>query len=525
MSVKTIIQNHKNLSAHDYLQKTLLAPIYNIVKQTPLDHLTVLSKKLGCHVFLKREDLQIVHSFKIRGAHNCMIHLRSDQKQKGVIAASAGNHAQGVALSAKTLELNAQIIMPKTSPEIKINAVKQLGAEIILYGDRFDQANQKALEIAEKTGKCFIPPFEHPDIIAGQGTIALEMSQQQNDLNLIFVPVGGGGLISGIASYYKSLLPHVKIIGVEPEHAASMTKAFKAGAPIILDQIGLFADGVAVKCVGEETFRLAHHYVDDMITVSNDEICAAIKDIFEDTRAISEPSGALSIAGMKAFLSQNKKPDWFENMDLKHLKIAGILSGANVNFHSLRYISERCSLGEQREAVIAVKIPEKTDSFKHFVHSLGGYAVTEFNYRYADPDQALVLVGIQLSDGQNINGALTSLQASGYQAWDLSNDETAKMHVRYMVGGQPNHSFSEYIYSFQFPEHKGALSKFLTLLNGRWNISLFHYRHHGLLFGRVLIGFQIKNPNEKTFQNFLKECGMVYKRETHSIAYKLFLKK
>ena len=506
-------------SAQDYLQKILLAPVYEIARQTPLDYLPGLSERLGNEIFLKREDLQILHSFKIRGAYNCIANLSKAQQQKGVIAASAGNHAQGVALSAHKKNLKAFIVMPETSPNIKIKAVRRLGAEIILSGENFDQANQHALKLSQQSGAHFIPPFDHPDIIAGQGTIALEMSQQKNDLDMIFIPVGGGGLIAGMAAYYKALLPDVKIIGVEPERAASLQKALQIGQPTSLDQLSLFADGVAVKRVGEESFRLARRYVDQVITVSNDEICAAVKDIFEDTRAISEPSGALSLAGLKTFLQK-------QNAVCKPLKLAAILSGANVNFHNLRYISERCALGEQEEAMLAVTIPERPDSFRHFTQTIGDRAVTEFNYRYTDVEQALIFVGIQLTKGQEeLTQTIQALRKAGYPVKDLSKDETAKMHIRYMAGGKPPKSLSERIYSFEFPEHKGSLTKFLALLDGRWNISLFHYRHHGLLYGRVLIGFQLAQEQNPAFQHFLEETGFTYQEETENSAYQLFLKK
>ncbi|MCL1067493.1 threonine ammonia-lyase, biosynthetic [Shewanella olleyana] len=504
--------------AQEYLQKTLLSSVYDVAKVTPLSSLNKLSARLGCQVYLKREDMQPVHSFKLRGAYNRMAQLTPQQCKDGVVCASAGNHAQGVAMSAASRGIDAVIVMPGTTPEIKIDAVKRLGGNVVLFGEAFDQANEHAKQLAKTDNRTYIAPFDDEAVIAGQGTIAQEMLQQQRDIDTVFVPVGGGGLIAGIAAYYKAVMPQVKIVGVEPEDAACLKAAMEAGEPVTLSQVGLFADGVAVKCIGEEPFRVAKDYVDEVVTVTSDEICAAVKDIFEDTRAISEPAGALSVAGLKKYIQQHPKEAG------KGERVAAILSGANVNFHSLRYVSERCELGEQKEAVLAVKVPEKPGSFLRFCQLLNKRAMTEFNYRFSSRDSAVVFAGIRISQGQaELDEIIANLEAEDFQVQDLSEDETAKLHVRYMVGGRPPEPLDERLYSFEFPEHPGALLKFLTTLQSQWNISLFHYRNHGAAFGRVLAGFEVPATDEAAFGQFLTDLGFVYQEETQSPAYQLFL--
>ncbi len=505
--------------AQSYLQKILLSSVYDIAKVTPLSSMNKLSARLGCQVFLKREDMQPVHSFKLRGAYNRIAQLTKEECQRGVVCASAGNHAQGVAMSAASRGVDAVIVMPETTPDIKVDAVRRLGGNVVLHGQAFDQANGFAMAMAKDEGRVYIAPFDDEAVIAGQGTIAQEMLQQQRDLEVVFVPVGGGGLIAGIAAYYKAVMPQVKIVGVEPEDAACLKAAMEAGEPVTLAQVGLFADGVAVKRIGTEPFRVAKLYVDEVVTVTSDEICAAVKDIFEDTRAIAEPAGALSLAGLKKYVSANANGDCGNGE-----KVAAILSGANVNFHSLRYVSERCELGEQKEAVLAVKVPERPGSFLKFCELLDKRVMTEFNYRFSSRDLAVVFAGIRLSRGQGeLEQIIATLEANGFEVQDLSGDETAKLHVRYMVGGHPPEPLEERLFSFEFPEHPGALLKFLTTLQSKWNISLFHYRNHGAAFGRVLAGFEVPASDALPFQQFLTELGFVYQEETQSPAYQLFL--
>ncbi len=508
--------------AHYYLQKILLSSVYDVAKVTPLSHMGKLSARLGQEIYLKREDMQPVHSFKLRGAYNRISQLTQAECERGVVCASAGNHAQGVALSASSRGVDAVIVMPTTTPDIKIDAVRRRGGNVLLHGESFDQANAHAQHLAQTEGRVYIAPFDDEAVIAGQGTVAQEMLQQQRDLELVFVPVGGGGLVAGIAAYYKAVRPSVKIIGVEPEDAACLKAAMAAGEPVTLSQVGLFADGVAVKRIGTEPFRVAQQYVDEVVTVSSDEICAAVKDIFEDTRAIAEPAGALSLAGLKKYLAQATPA--LAEAGKPARKVAAIVSGANVNFHSLRYVSERCELGEQKEAVLAVKVPEVPGSFLKFCELLGKRAMTEFNYRFSGRDSAVVFAGIRLSGGQQeLKEIVASLTSGGFEVQDLTNDETAKLHVRYMVGGHPTEPLSERLFSFEFPEYPGALLKFLTTLGSRWNISLFHYRNHGAAFGRVLAGFEVPEGDHEAFGRFLTELGFVWQEETHSPAYQLFL--
>ncbi|WP_037469604.1 threonine ammonia-lyase, biosynthetic [Shewanella marina] len=499
--------------AHYYLQKTLLANVYQVAKVTPLTPLKKLSARLNSQILLKREDLQPVHSFKLRGAYNRIVNLSAEQRACGVVCASAGNHAQGVALSANKLGINALIVMPVTTPEIKVDAVRRFGAEVKLIGQSFDEANHYAKQQAEEYGRVYIAPFDDEDVIAGQGTIAQELLQQQQDLDAIYVPVGGGGLAAGVAAYYKAVMPHVKIIAVEPEDSACLKAAIAAGHPVDLAQVGLFADGVAVKRIGEKTFKVAQLYIDDVITVSSDEICTAVKDIFEDTRAIAEPSGALALAGLKKNRSAHADNE----------KLAAILSGANVNFHSLRYMSERCELGEQKEAVLAVKIPEQPGSFLRFSQLLGSKGITEFNYRFSGRQQAVVFAGIRVNGIDDVKQLTQTLIDADFDVEDLSHDETAKLHVRYMVGGKPSTVINERIFSFEFPEHPGALLQFLMTLKSRWNISLFHYRNHGAAYGKVLVGFEVKAEDDEQLHRLFDQLGFVYHEETQSRAYQLFL--
>ncbi|QSX36961.1 threonine ammonia-lyase, biosynthetic [Shewanella sedimentimangrovi] len=510
--------------AHSYLQKILLSSVYDVAKVTPLSSMNKLSARLGCQVFLKREDMQPVHSFKLRGAYNRIAQLSAEECRLGVVCASAGNHAQGVALSASSRGVDAVIVMPTTTPDIKIDAVRRLGGTVLLHGQSFDQANEHAQHLARSEGRVYIAPFDDEAVIAGQGTVAQEMLQQQRDLELVFVPVGGGGLVAGIAAYYKAVKPGVKIIGVEPEDAACLKAALAAGEPVTLPQVGLFADGVAVKRIGSEPFRLAKAYVDEVVTVSSDEICAAVKDIFEDTRAIAEPAGALSLAGLKKYFGLSG-PGLAEGSHRgAGQKVAAILSGANVNFHSLRYVSERCELGEQKEAVLAVRVPEQPGSFLRFCELLERRVMTEFNYRFSSRDSAVVFAGIRLSQGQQeLTDIIDRLESAGFAVQDLSADETAKLHVRYMVGGHPPEPLNERLFSFEFPEYPGALLKFLTTLQSKWNISLFHYRNHGAAFGRVLAGFEVPEADHQAFGRFLTELGFVWQEETQSPAYRLFL--
>ncbi|NKF52233.1 threonine ammonia-lyase, biosynthetic [Shewanella sp. WXL01] len=515
-STDALVEGEPMSLAQTYLQKILLASVYDVAKVTPLSELKKLSARLACPVLLKREDMQPVHSFKLRGAYNRIAQLTASEAEKGVVCASAGNHAQGVAMSASAKGIDAVIVMPQTTPDIKVDAVKRLGGTVVLHGQSFDQANSHAQHLSQSQGRVYIAPFDDEAVIAGQGTIAQEMLQQRRDLEAVFVPVGGGGLVAGIAAYYKAVMPQVKVIAVEPEDAACLKAAMEAGEEVELDQVGLFADGVAVKKIGSAPFLLAKQYVDDVVTVSSDEICAAVKDIFEDTRAIAEPAGALSLAGLKKYQQQMQMTG----------PVAAILSGANVNFHSLRYVSERCELGEQKEAVLAVTVPEKPGSFLRFCQLLGSRAMTECNYRFSSRDRAVVFAGIRLTNGQReLEQIVATLEAEGFGVQDLSNDETAKLHVRYMVGGQPPVAINERIFSFEFPEHPGALLKFLTTSQSQWNISLFHYRNHGAAFGRVLVGFEVPESDSLAFARFLTELGFVYQEETDNPAYQLFLNK
>jgi len=499
----------------NYLEKILRARVYDVAKETPLDFAPLLTKRIDNQVYLKREDLQPVFSFKLRGAYNKISYLSDAEKKSGVIAASAGNHAQGVALSAKKLSIHALIVMPKTTPPIKVKAVRSLGAKIVLHGDSYDEACDHAKLLADEHGMAFIHPFDDPEVIAGQGTIAMEILRQQPNLPYaIFVPVGGGGLIAGIAAYVKAIYPQIKVIGVEPEDAPCMHNALQAGRRITLKQVGIFADGVAVRQVGKETFRIAKELVDEVILVNTDETCAAIKDIFDDTRTIAEPAGALSVAGLKKYVAR-------ESISKKML--VAIESGANINFDRLRHIAERAELGEQREAIFAVQIPEKPGSFLRFCKLLGKRSVTEFNYRYADQQMAQIFAGVELDEDDGAREALVSkLEDNGFHVVDLSENETAKLHIRYMVGGHAHGVTDERLYRFEFPERPGALLNFLSSLGRRWNISLFHYRNHGAAYGRVLLGIQVPKNEIGDFQASLDSLGYPYWEESSNPAYQIF---
>lgn len=500
----------------NYIEKILKARVYDVAHETPLDLMRTLSQRLGNRVMLKREDLQPVFSFKLRGAYNKMVNLPPGVAQNGVITASAGNHAQGVALAAHRLGITALIVMPRTTPDIKVASVRGLGATIALHGDTYDEAYQHAARLAQDNGMVFIHPYDDPDVIAGQGTIAVEILRQHTDpLHAIFIPVGGGGLLAGVAVYVKYLWPDIRIIGVEPEDAASMYHALRAGERVTLDHVGIFADGVAVRQAGQENFRIARQCVDEIILVGTDEICAAIKDIFDDTRSIAEPAGALAVAGLKKYVQRE---------GLQGANLIAIDSGANMNFDRLRHVAERAEVGERHEAILAVTIPERPGSFRQFCEAIGERSITEFNYRYSDPGQAHVFAGIKLSHGEaEKDQIIAHLQARGYPVTDMTDDETAKLHVRYMVGGHSRCAANEVVYRFEFPERPGALLCFLSKMGQRWNISMFHYRNHGAAYGRVLVGVQVPPEERGDFQSFLTDLGYEYRDETDNPAYKLFL--
>lgn len=501
--------------SQQYIKKILTARVYELAKETPLEHAPVLSRRLGNQVWIKREDESPVFSFKWRGAYNKMAGLAPAALKRGVIASSAGNHAQGVALGAKRLGTRAVIVMPRTTPQIKVDAVRSLGAEAVLHGDNYDAAYAHARRLARAKHLTFIHPYDDPEVIAGQGTIGLELLKQHTaGLDAVFVPIGGGGLISGIAVYVKQLRPEVKIIGVEPEDADAMERSLKLGRRTVLDHVGIFADGVAVRQVGRETFKLCRKFVDEVIVVTNDEICAAIKDIFEDRRSVLEPAGALAFAGLKRYVEREK---------CRGKRLITIASGANVNFDRLRHVAERAEIGERREAIIAVTIPERPGAFRKFCAAVGDHNITEFNYRYADPKNAHIFVGIQVQGGSEGNSLIKTLRAKGYPTVDMTDNEMAKLHIRHLVGGRAPNAVDEIVYRFEFPERPGALLNFLTKMGGAWNISLFHYRNHGADFGRVLVGMQVPPEDKRKFRAFLDNLGYEYTEETHNPAYDLFL--
>jgi threonine dehydratase len=499
-----------------YLKMILNSRVYDVAIETPLVVADRLSERMCNTVWFKREDLQPVHSFKLRGAYNKIAGLSDEECVNGVIAASAGNHAQGVALAAKKRGVKALIIMPRTTPSIKVDSVRRLGARISLSGDTYDDAYTHAVEVAREKGMTFIHPYDDPEVIAGQGTIALEvLREQEGELHAIFVPVGGGGLIAGIAACVKALKPSIKVIGVEPDDAPCMYMALKKKRRVLLDQVGIFTDGVAVRQAGKEPYRIARRHVDEVLLVSTDEICAAIKDIFDDCRAVVEPAGALAVAGIKKYVVRS---------GITGVGLVAINSGANINFDRLRHVSERAEIGEYREALLAVTIPEEPGSFRNFCQALGKRFITEFNYRYADARQAHVFAGIRLDGGEEERHAIIGqLRTEGFPVEDLTDSEIAKLHIRYMVGGHASGLKDEVLYRFQFPERPGALLKFLTSMGKRWNISLFHYRNHGADYGRVLAGIQVPVESCKEFQRFLDDLGYRYWEESGSTPYRLFL--
>jgi threonine dehydratase len=499
----------------DYLEKILNAQVYDVAIETPLDAAPTLSARIGNPIFFKREDMQPVFSFKLRGAYNKIAQLSPEKLKRGVICASAGNHAQGVALSAAKIGCRAVIVMPTTTPQIKVAAVKARGGEVVLAGDSYDEAYVHALALEKAEKLTFVHPFDDPEVIAGQGTIGMEILRQHpKPIHAIFCCVGGGGLISGVAAYVKRLRPETKIIGVETVDADAMDRSLKAGHRVRLEQVGLFADGAAVKFVGEETFRLCQQYVDEMVLVDTDAICAAIKDVFEDTRAVLEPAGALAVAGAKEYARRHK---------LKDKTLVAIASGANMNFDRLRFVAERAEIGEQREAVLAVTLPEQPGSYKKFVTLIGSRNITEFNYRYNDAGQAHVFVGIQVSNRSESLKLIEQLRKHHYPTLDLTDDEMAKGHLRHLVGGHAPQAANEILYRFEFPERPGALMNFLNKMSAGWNISLFHYRNHGADYGRVLVGMQVPPAEMGEYQAFLKNLGYAHWDESNNPAYKLFL--
>lgn len=501
---------------NNYVKKILCSRVYEVAVKTRLDYATTLSRILNNSIWIKREDRQPIFSFKIRGAYNKISTLSREILAKGIIAASAGNHAQGVALSAAKLNIPALIIMPKTTPEIKVTSVRNRGAEVHLHGTTYDDASKRAQQLASQQQLTYIHPYDDIDVIAGQGTIAMEILQQHPDpIDALFVPVGGGGLIAGIAAYVKYLRPSIKVIGVEPEDAPTLYQALRAGERVILDQVGIFADGVAVRQIGKLPFEIAREYVDEVLLVNTDEICAAIKAIFEETRTIMEPAGALALAGLKQYISR-------ENCQQRCL--ITIASGANMNFERLGYITERTEIGEQREALLAVTLAEHPGSFRDFCHALGQHTLTEFNYRYAHTLHAQILVGVRLTEGfAEKNRLITQLREKGYPLIDLTENEMAKAHLRHLVGGRASQPLQERLYRFEFPERPGALLHFLNHLGARWNISLFHYRNHGAAYGKVLIGIQVSPTHTQEFQHFLDKLHYPYWEETNNPAYSLFL--
>ncbi|MBU0751736.1 MAG: threonine ammonia-lyase, biosynthetic [Gammaproteobacteria bacterium] len=502
----------------DYLEKILNARVYDVAIETPLELAPNLSGRSGNRILLKREDMQPVFSFKLRGAYNKIVHLTPAQRKRGVICASAGNHAQGVALSAHKLGCRAVIVMPTTTPPIKIEAVKKHGGDmvqVVLAGESYDEAYAHALELEKKQKLAFVHPFDDPDVIAGQGTIGMEILRQHPDpIDAVFCCIGGGGLVAGVAAYIKRLRPQTKIIGVEAADADAMARSLVAGKRVRLDSVGLFADGAAVKYVGQETFRLCQELVDEVVLVDTDAICAAIKDVFEDTRSILEPAGALAVAGAKA---------WIKASGARDQTLVAVASGANMNFDRLRFVAERAELGEQREAVLAVTIPEKPGSFKKFCNLIGKRAITEFNYRYSDAHEAHVFAGVQVGSREESLKLVEALRKHGLPTLDLTDDEMAKLHVRHMVGGKAPGISHELLYRFEFPERPGALMNFLESMSRGWNISLFHYRNHGADYGRVLVGMQVPPAEMKEFRAFLKNLGYRFRDESTNPAYKLFL--
>ena len=498
-----------------YIKRILDARVYEVARETPIDHARLLSERLDNRVLLKREDLQPVFSFKLRGAYNKLRQLPKADRKRGVITASAGNHAQGLALAAHRLDVKATIVMPRTTPVIKVDGVRSYGARVILHGDTYDEAAEHAWKLVEEKDMVYVHPYDDPDVIAGQGTIGMEILRQHpQTIDAVFVPVGGGGLLAGVAAYIKYVRPEIKVVGVEPEDAACLAAAMKKGRRVRLPEVGIFADGVAVAQIGKEPFRVIRDTVDEVVTATTDEICAAIKDIFEDTRSIAEPAGALALAGLKKYV---------EKKDITGATLLAIDSGANTNFDRLRYISERTEIGEKREAVLSVSIPERPGSFKTFCSDLGKRSITEFNYRYADDREAHIFVGLQIADEtETRQDVVRGLRDKGYKVIDLTENEVAKLHIRHMVGG-PSPVDNETVYRFEFPERPGALLNFLTHLGQRWNISMFHYRNHGAAYGRVLVGMQVAPDEREKLAAVLDKLHYRFWEETNNPAYRQYL--
>ncbi|WP_415808753.1 threonine ammonia-lyase, biosynthetic [Bordetella muralis] len=499
----------------DYLKRILTSKVYDVAVESPLETATQLSQRISNTILLKREDTQAVFSFKLRGAYNKMANLTPAARNRGVIAASAGNHAQGVALSARRLGCRAVIVMPTTSPQVKIDAVRSLGGEVVLAGESFSDAYAHAVTLEKKEKLTFVHPFDDPDVIAGQGTIGMEILRQHpGPIDAIFVAIGGGGLVSGVAAYVKQLRPEIKIIGVQTEDSDAMLRSVRAGRRVQLNDVGLFSDGTAVKMVGAETFRLTRKYVDDFVVVDTDAICAAIKDVFTDTRSVLEPAGAMAVAAAKQYAAEHK---------LKGKTLVAVACGANMNFDRLRFVAERAEVGEMREAVFAVTMPEQRGSFRKFCELVGNRSVTEFNYRISDAQRAHVFVGVQINSPAESDKIAANFRRHGFDTLDLTHDEMAKMHLRHMVGGHSALASNELLYRFEFPERPGALMRFLNAMNPNWNISLFHYRNQGADYGRILIGIQVPPSDKKLFKTFVAELGYPHWNETDNPAYKLFL--
>ena len=499
----------------DYLQRILTARVYDVAVESPLELAAKLTERLGNRVWLKREDTQPVFSFKLRGAYNRMVRLSPEELARGVICASAGNHAQGVALSARRLGCRAVIVMPLTTPRLKSDAVRALGGEVVLDGDSYSDAFHRARELQVRHGFTFVHPFDDPDVIAGQGTVGMEiLRQHQRPIHAVFVPIGGGGLISGVAAYVKAVRPEIKVIGVQMSDSDAMIRSVRAGERVTLNDVGLFSDGTAVKQIGEETLRLTRALVDDFVVVDTDAVCAAIKDVFEDTRSILEPAGAMSVAAMKQFVATNK---------LQDQSLVAITSGANMNFDRLRFVAEQAEAGEEREALFAVTIPEERGSFRRLCEIIGDRSVTEFSYRISDERDAHVLVGLAISNRQEIAEILRAFAARRFAAVDLVDDELSKEHIRYMVGGRSRLAHDERLYRFEFPERRGALMRFLSSMHPDWNISLFHYRNQGADYGRILVGIQVPSVENAEFRAFLETLAYPCVDETANPVYRLFL--
>ncbi|WMD23806.1 threonine ammonia-lyase, biosynthetic [Achromobacter seleniivolatilans] len=506
---------HAQSMSTDYLKRILTSKVYDVAVESPLEIAPLLSQRMANTILLKREDTQAVFSFKLRGAYNKMANLTPAARNRGVIAASAGNHAQGVALAASRLGCRAVIVMPTTSPQVKVDAVRRLGGEVVLAGESFSDAFAHAQILEKKEKLTFVHPFDDPDVIAGQGTVGMEILRQHpGPIDAIFVAIGGGGLIAGVAAYIKQLRPEIKIIGVQTEDSDAMLRSVRAGRRVQLNDVGLFSDGTAVKMVGAETFKLTRQYVDDFVVVNTDSICAAIKDVFQDTRSVLEPAGAMAVAGAKQYVAEHH---------LKGKTLVAIACGANMNFDRLRFVAERAEVGEMREAVFAVTMPEQRGSFRRFCELVGERSVTEFNYRISDSDRAHVFVGIQVSSAAEPDKIAANFRRHGFDTLDLTHDEMAKTHLRHMVGGRSALSRNELLYRFEFPERPGALMRFLNAMNPDWNISLFHYRNQGADYGRILIGIQVPPADKKLFKNFVAELGYPHWNETENPAYKLFL--